>query len=408
MVQPGTRRSAGGNRKYKPEDWTDFAHTGPETLAGRYMRLFWQPIYRSEDLAPKRAKPIRIMSEDFTLYRGETGNVHLLDFRCAHRGTQLSAGWVEGDCIRCFYHGWKYDGSGQCVEQPAEDPTYAAKISVRSYPTEDYLGLIFAYLGEGDPPPFPRLPDFEELQLIARTYVRPCNYFQHLDNIGDPIHVPFVHGTRWEHGRGNWQPENLVSLLPPEENDFGFTAGSVEPDGTAHADALGMPNIREAGGRQRHHPGGTSRSIRWQVPIDDESHVDFCLTSVTEAQAARLRPRSAAEWEDIAARVNELTFGVLDGRMSIEEAEALAAVDSHFGGAQADVGLFQDTVAQAGQGAIFDRSNEHLGRSDVAVIMRRKLWERELRALAEGGPLKQWTRPVGGLSRAWVDPAIAR
>src|SRR5713226_7171098 len=112
------------------------------------------------------------MSEDFTLYRGQSGTPHLVAFRCAHRGTQLSTGWVEGDCIRCFYHGWKYDGAGQCVEQPAEDSSFPPKVKIVSYPTEEYLGLIFAYLGDAEhgdtgafrPPPLPRYPDFGSLR----------------------------------------------------------------------------------------------------------------------------------------------------------------------------------------------------------------------------------------------------
>src|SRR5438067_6714981 len=144
-----------------PVDFTDFSHTGLGTLAGRYLRRFWQPVYRSQDLPPGRAVPIKAMGEDFTLYRGEGGQVHLVAFRCAHRGTQLSTGWVEGDCIRCFYHGWKYDGSGQCVEQPAEDAGFASKVTIKSYPIEEYLGLIWAYLGEGEPPPLRRFPQLE-------------------------------------------------------------------------------------------------------------------------------------------------------------------------------------------------------------------------------------------------------
>ncbi|MCH8199898.1 MAG: Rieske 2Fe-2S domain-containing protein, partial [Chloroflexi bacterium] len=73
-------------------DGSDFVHTGPGTLAGRYMRMFWQPVYRSEDLAPGRAKPIRIMSENLTLYRGEVGAPHAVAFRCAHRGPQRPTG----------------------------------------------------------------------------------------------------------------------------------------------------------------------------------------------------------------------------------------------------------------------------------------------------------------------------
>src|SRR5919199_1925748 len=148
-------------RTVQAEEYTDFVHTGPGTLAGRYMRRFWQPVYKSPDLEPGHAKPIRVMSEDFTLYRGEDGQAHVVAFRCAPRGTQLSTGWGEGDQIRCFYHGWKYDGTGQCVEMPAEDASFPPKVRIASYPTEEYLGLIFAYLGEGEAPPLPRYPDFE-------------------------------------------------------------------------------------------------------------------------------------------------------------------------------------------------------------------------------------------------------
>ena len=116
---------ANGSRTYAEADYTDFAHTGPGTLAGRWMRMFWQPVYCRKISRPGYAKPVRIMSEDFTLYRGEGGAPHAVAFRCAHRGTQLCTGWVEGDCIRCFYHGWKYDAAGQCVEQPAEDAAFA-------------------------------------------------------------------------------------------------------------------------------------------------------------------------------------------------------------------------------------------------------------------------------------------
>src|SRR5262249_29666773 len=149
MAMP--ERRSDGRRAFTQADYRDYSHTGPGTLAGRWMRTFWQPVYCAADLPPGHAKPVRIMSEDLTLYRGEVGAPHAVAFRCAHRGTQPSTGWVEGDCIRCFYHGWKYDGSGQCVEQPAEDASFASKVKIRSYPVEEYLGLVFVYLGELEP-----------------------------------------------------------------------------------------------------------------------------------------------------------------------------------------------------------------------------------------------------------------
>src|SRR5581483_12133900 len=158
----GVARVGGRRRAVAVPAWQDYAHIGQGTLAGRYLRSFWQPVYLSKELPAGRAKPVRILDTDLTLYRGEGGAVHAVAFRCAHRGTQLSTGWVEGDEIRCFYHGWKYDAMGQCTEQPAEPEPFCNRIRIRSYPVQEYLGLVFVYLGEGEPPELPRYPTFAE------------------------------------------------------------------------------------------------------------------------------------------------------------------------------------------------------------------------------------------------------
>ena len=105
----------------------DFVHTGPGTLAGRYLRRYWQPIYVSENLAKGKIVPIRILGENLALYRGESGKPRVMANECPHRLTVLSTGWVEGETIRCRYHGWRYDESGQCVEQPAEAKPFSPK-----------------------------------------------------------------------------------------------------------------------------------------------------------------------------------------------------------------------------------------------------------------------------------------
>ena len=91
--------------------------TGPGTPAGRYLRRFWQPVYHGVDLKPGRPVNLRIMSEDYTLYRADDGVPHLTEARCPHRGTVLTSAWIEGDALRCFYHGWKFGPDGQCIEQ---------------------------------------------------------------------------------------------------------------------------------------------------------------------------------------------------------------------------------------------------------------------------------------------------
>ena len=108
-------------------DWSqsrfgvDIATTKPGTPGGAFMRQFWVAVARSKDIAVGEAKPLRIMSEDFTIYRGEDGEARIVDARCPHRFALMHLGWVEGSAIRCVYHGWKFDKGGQCIEQPAEE-----------------------------------------------------------------------------------------------------------------------------------------------------------------------------------------------------------------------------------------------------------------------------------------------
>jgi 5,5'-dehydrodivanillate O-demethylase oxygenase subunit len=365
-------------------DYSDFVHTDPGALAGRFMRMFWQPVYRSQDLAVGKVVPIRIMGEDFTFYRGESGAAHLLAPRCAHRETQLSVGRVEGDCIRCFYHGWKYEASGQCVEQPAEEASFAGKIRIRSYPVHEYLGLVFAYLGEGTPPLLPRFSEFEvDGVLEVETFLRPCNYFNDLDNACDPLHVTFVHGD----SRIDINRFIDAANLSAEENDFGL---SITMPRTTHGAGLrinqyGMPNIQML----KLPPVDKAETewrdfLSWRVPVSDYEYVSFNLNMVhlKGDEASRYRAARAEVFAKASATAAELAPDVLAGKTTIEEVKQRIP----------DVVRLQDDVVLVAQGAIPDRSQDHLGRSDVGVILLRKIWRRELEALAKGQAIKRWTR----------------
>jgi 5,5'-dehydrodivanillate O-demethylase len=362
----------------------DFVHTGPDTLAGWYLRMFWQPVYVSEDLKAGYAVPIRIMSEDFTLYRGESGAPYIVDFRCAHRGTQLSLGWVEQDCIRCFYHGWKYDGSGQCVEQPAEDETFAQKVKIRSYPTYEYFGLIFAYFGEQATPPFPRYPELEEEGVIdVGSYVRYCNYFNTLENGIDQAHVPFTHAkSNFTKFGLNWD----IPKITAEETEYGIAMYGTRANGVARVNHYLMPNILYIKGSPESSKEGWREAFAWRVPVDDVSHRSFnlALVHVTGEAAERYRERRRQRQEILAQLpdANEVAAQVLAGKLNVHDLEE-----------RPDIVNIQDHVSQEGQGAIPNRDVERLGRSDVAVILLRQIWQRELRALAEGRALKHWSRP---------------
>ncbi|MBM2809659.1 MAG: pobA 2 [Chloroflexi bacterium] len=355
---------------------SELTRTGPGTLNGRFMRTFWHPIARVKDLPAGRAKPLRIMGEDFTLYRGEGGAVHLLAFRCAHRGTQLSTGWVEGDDLRCFYHGWKYDGSGQCVEQPAEPEPFCARIKIRSYPVEEYLGLIFGYFGEGDPPPLMRYTEFEDESrgyTDTITSTTPCNLFNIVDN--DPIHIYFVHSTfNASQGRAD------IPRVSCEETDFGYIATAADSVGSWIYNCY-MPNMVH--GRRDGSPKG--EAIQWRVPIDDENVLNIGVNLIylygDEADAYRARTNRGNPAE-FSRRVNEVGQRVLAGDLHISEVDDRSLLFN-----------VQDYTAQVGCGSPVDLAHQHLGREDATATILRGMWIRELNALAAGRPLKRWTRP---------------
>jgi 5,5'-dehydrodivanillate O-demethylase len=354
-------------------DYMDCFPTGPGTIAGQYMRRFWQPVYRAEDLRPGWTKPLRIMSEDFTLYRGDDGTPHAVAFRCPHRGAQLSSGWVEDDCIRCRFHGWKFDGSGQCVEQPAENESFAEKVRIRSYPTREYLNFIFVYFGEGEPPPLARYPDFENQDLWTETYVRPCNFLNNIEN--DPVHIPFTHKESEFFLR---RPREIPAVLQ-EETEWGLMVTTTTSTRRVQYLHYGMPNVLLFKESDRDH-------IAWRVPIDDEHHGSFQLDvqHVRDGiEGEAVKTRHAARTGKLGRSPNELGAAVLRGDIRIQDLE---------GDDKANIVWVQDYAVQVGQGPIEFRKHENLGRSDMALILQRKIWVRELQALADGKPLTPWTR----------------
>jgi 5,5'-dehydrodivanillate O-demethylase oxygenase subunit len=353
----------------------DLTSTGPGTLAGRFIRRFWQPVYRSEDLMAGEAKPVRILSEDFTLYRGQGGTAHAVGYRCAHRGVQLSSGFVEGDTIRCLYHGWRYDADGSCVERPGAEGT-GRGISIRSYPTQEYLGLVFVYLGEGEAPPLPRYPRVEGEGVRDVTIdVFPCNFYCSLEN--DSFHLTFTHRDIMA-ARG-------VTGIPEvwgEESDWGIACYERWPNrDNVQVTHKGMPNVNYIVPVAIIAAKGTRHALHvsWRVPIDDQTHAQIRvnLTTVTGKDAEALlasRPADFYERSDI-RRLGDL---ILAGKLNLHQLK------------HTHIEAIQDYCSQVGMGSVETREDERLAKSDAVTVLLRRLWRRELEALAEGRPLKKW------------------
>ena len=364
----------------------DFAHIGPSTLAGRFLRHFWQPIFVASDLIKGRPVRVEALGEFFTLYRGESGQVHLVQDRCPHRQTSLSLGWVVGEDIRCFYHGWTFAGDGRCTHMPAEKKSFAEKVRCTAYRVEEYLGLIFAYLGEGEAPPLPRFPEVERqdgIRLVSAHPV-PCNYFQRIENDLDELHVHFVHNVSTDQYGLDEFPEIRVT-----ETQYGIFREGIRKGGGANATRTAhwmMPNIHFVDLPPSPDNQDWTIHLAWRVPVNDVSMTTFSISlrrgdpndpNLRETKRAPLVPDPTFLSEEILA-----------GRMRIQD------IDPTYRG----LFVVQDNVALAGQGRIVDRSLDRLGQSDRGITLLSKLWDRELKALKAGKPIKNWHRPTERLS----------
>ncbi|NIO11499.1 MAG: Rieske 2Fe-2S domain-containing protein, partial [Deltaproteobacteria bacterium] len=172
--------------------------TGAGTPGGTFMRRYWQPAALSIELPPGGAPiPVQILGEELVLFRDDKGQPGLLGLHCAHRGADLSYGRVEDGGLRCIYHGWLYDIKGRCLDQPGEPGggEHRDAIHQTGYPCQESGGVIFAYMGPGEPPCLPAYEFLEvpENQRLVIKIHQACNYLQGSEGNIDPVHTSFLH-----------------------------------------------------------------------------------------------------------------------------------------------------------------------------------------------------------------------
>ena len=354
--------------------------TAAGTRMGKLLRQFWHPVALSDSLQNGCARALRILGEDLTLFRGESGDPYLVGGYCAHRCTVLHTGWVEGEQIRCMYHGWRYDGTGSCTELPAEQvaPT---SIKIAGYPLREYCGLIFAFMGTAPAPAFD-LPRKSALEvpgnlIFAREQVWDCNWFQQVENSLDAVHVSYVH--QWgKLGRFGSEVTNALPELHYEETTAGIRQTAIRAENNVRISDWTFPNnnhiVSAAFAAEREPWIHTSV---WAVPIDDLSTARFTTMSVLPAT------KSAQAAADDPHR----DFNPADYYEELFNHHRLPGEAMGTG-----LGPSQDYVALRGQGPIADRENEHLGRSDAGIALLRRICFREMDAIAASRPPKEWHR----------------
>ena len=347
-----------------------FTCVGPGTPAGEMLRRYWHPIGFTKELKD-RPKRKRLLGEDLVLFQDEQGRLGLLGLRCPHRGTSLELGYLEEGGLRCCYHGWLFDVTGACLEQPCEPPEHNFKDKVRhlAYEVQELAGVIFAYMG---PKPAPLLPRYDV--LVREDGVRSAwgrlmsaNYFQMVENTVDQHHF------RWLHRKPSsalWRNINLESHV----TDFGIRdhySRQIDGEKCTTTSYFIMPTMNKTGYHVDHdHPGSIVAShvgyeaLRWRVPADDTHtiHVTVLFAPFVNGNAAELRPDGQDKG------IVESPYGVY----SWDE------TTNHLGRND------QDRAAQESQGEICDRTMEHLGSSDEGVILLRRIYREAMEDVRQG------------------------
>jgi len=184
------------------EDNELISQVGPGAPMGRVMREYWLPALLSSELPGTDSDPLRVrmLGEELIAFRDTNGQVGLVGANCPHRGASLFFGRNEECGLRCVYHGWKFDVTGQCVDMPSEpaESNFKAKIKATAYPCRERGGIIWTYMGPlAEPPDLPELEwnlvPAEHRQISKR--VQECNWLQALEGGIDSSHSYFLHST---------------------------------------------------------------------------------------------------------------------------------------------------------------------------------------------------------------------
>ena len=352
---------------------------------GRLLRTFWQPVALAESVEAGGAIPLLIMGEELTLYRGDSGALHLVGGRCAHRRTLLHTGWVVGEEIRCIYHGWQFDGKGACVNRPAEANTGMPRTQIPAYPVREYMGLVFAYMGEGEQPEFdlPRKLQLErEGTLVANGRERwDNNWFQQVENSLDAVHVSFVHMALTV-GPFGAAVTGAIPELSYEETGSGIRQTAKRSATNVRVSDWTFPNNNHVTV-----PGLAPEDpwidvFVWMIPNDEQNTTRFMIYGQQPGASAESRQR----FEEYFAK-----YGKYDPAEHHDELFASREwnnPDDKFVGLTAA----QDYLSIRGQARITAREDEILGRSDLGIVTLRKLFFRELALQEAGQPTKAWRK----------------
>ena len=384
------------------EDNEILTRVGPGTPMGDLLRRYWIPACLSSEIAEPDGAParVRLLCEDLVAFRDTNGAVGLIEERCPHRGASLFYGRNEECGLRCTYHGWKFDVTGQCTDQRSEIRSFAHRIKTKSYPVRESGGIVWAYLGPADSmTPF---RDFGTDSLPAaltgaNKEMIYCNWVQSMDGDLDTAHISNLHqfdaiddipddGTDkpgypsgymsmkfWRH-----DPRALIEV---DETWHGFRYAGlrVTPNGYRHARISAY--IFPASTIIAQIPFST-RQI-FVVPCDDHTTHRYNFTTQPPANPRGLGGPVFFSYEKYPFEM--LPPNGVVPRTHTRENDYRIDRFAQKGLSYSGIADFrsQDAMATETAGPVYDRTAEHLGSTDVALIRMHRQLLRAAKALAD-------------------------
>jgi phthalate 4,5-dioxygenase len=363
---------------------------GPGTPMGALFRRFWLPAMMASELPGPDCPPVRLrlLGEDLVAFRDSSGRVGVLGALCAHRCAPLFFGRNEANGLRCVYHGWKYDVTGQCVDMPNEPPesNFKHKVQQRAYPVREAGQVLWVYMGPPDR--VPPLPDLEWLHLppehvYVHKRLQECNYLQNLEGELDSSHVSFLH-ARWD---GYFGPAGhpLFGDTAPRfqvlETDYGLLIGArrdAEDDSYYwRITQFLLPSYTIIPPRP-----GAFLDFTAAIPVDDENMIGLTIGWRPDRPLDGEDRAKIESWDWVYPEVEPGSFRTVRNQANDYQLDREMQRTVSFTGIK---GLRdQDAAVQEGMGAICDRTQEHLGSADAGVIQARRLLLRLVRELQQG------------------------
>ena len=395
----------------------ELTQVGPGTMMGRLMREYWMPALKSSELERDGA-PVRFMllGEKLIAFRDSTGRVGVMDHRCPHRCASLFLGRNEEGGLRCLYHGWKYDVTGQCIDMPSVPPEqdFKHKVRAKAYRTQERAGLVWVYMGvRAEPPALPALQilDAPDSEINVGMIQRDCNYLQAIEGEIDTAHFGYLHGGHADPARLDesepfyYTVTNRAPLYHVTDAPWGTQYGAHRPAGPGQtywrfANFLFPFWTQAPNGEFDSHAHGRA----W-VPIDDHNTMYVYIWWKNSRNAMNMPQPAYKDGTPIggAGRGNRLLPNTTDwmGRWRMAENEAndwgmdreaqrTNAIYSGIDGIH-----LQDQAITESMGPIVDHTFEHLGPSDQMITRTRRRLLRAARALRDDGTVPPGVEDAG-------------